>query len=103
MNKVLIQDGLVHQIFGPTAPEIHKDLLVVDAPEDVEVGYKYEGGVFTPPPARDLEREAMEQSNNESRAYLDETDWYAIRKFETGAAIPQEILIKRQEAREAIV
>tara|TARA_R110002124_G_C8955298_1_gene513654 strand:- start:2326 stop:2535 length:210 start_codon:yes stop_codon:yes gene_type:complete len=38
----------------------------------------------------------------ESLAYLAETDWYVTRKFETGVAIPQEILIKRQLAREAI-
>ena len=61
MNKVLIQDGLVHEIFGTTAPELHEDLLVVDAPEDVEAGYSYEDGVFTAPPARDLERDAIDQ------------------------------------------
>ena len=38
-----------------------------------------------------------------SQVYLAETDWYLTRKFETGVAVPQEILIKRQEAREAIV
>ena len=43
------------------------------------------------------------QTNMDSEIYLADTDWYVIRKFETGAAIPQEILIKRQEAREAIV
>ena len=41
-------------------------------------------------------------TNIESRMYLEETDWYVVRKFETGVAIPQEILIKRQECREAI-
>jgi len=40
--------------------------------------------------------------NFESMMYLQETDWYLIRKAETGAAVPQEVLIKRQEAREAI-
>jgi len=79
MNKVLIQNGLVHEIFGTTAPELHEDLLVVDAPEDVEVGYSYEDGVFTAPPARDFEREAVERSNGELRAYLAETDWYVTR------------------------
>jgi len=46
---------------------------------------------------------AQEVLNAESQAYLTETDWYLTRKFETGVAVPQEILIKRQEAREAIV
>lgn len=45
--KVLIQGGKVHEIFGETAPELHADLLVVDAPDDVECGYSYADGVFT--------------------------------------------------------
>ncbi len=99
MNKVLIQDGLVHEIFGEVAPELHPDLLVVDAPTDVEAGYSYADGVFTAPEAPD----ATEQANMEARIYLAETDWYVVRKFETGKAIPQEVLVKRAEARVAIV
>ncbi len=51
MVKVLIQHGKVHEIFGETAPELHKDLLVVDAPDDIECGYSYADGVFTAPEA----------------------------------------------------
>ena len=51
MNKVLIQNGLVHEIFGEVAPELHPDLLVVDAPTDVEAGYSYTDGAFTAPEA----------------------------------------------------
>ena len=36
-------------------------------------------------------------------AYLRETDWYVIRKIETGKEIPQDVLDARQEARDAIV
>ena len=103
MNKVLIQNGLVHEIFGTTAPELHEDLLVVDAPEDVEAGYSYEDGVFTAPPARDLEREAIDQLNDESQTYLAETDWYVIRFAETGVAVPADITTARSDARSAIV
>ena len=46
--------------------------------------------------------DATEQANMEARIYLAETDWYVVRKFETGKAIPQEVLVKRAEAREAI-
>jgi len=50
MVKVLIQHGKVHEIFGETAPELHADLLVVDAPNDVECGWFYDGeGGFTVP------------------------------------------------------
>ena len=43
------------------------------------------------------------RTNIEAQTYLYDTDWYVIRKFETGTAIPQEVLIKRQEARELIL
>ena len=34
--------------------------------------------------------------------YLNETDWYVVRFMETGVAIPDVILLAREEAREAI-
>lgn len=43
------------------------------------------------------------RTNIEAQQYLYDTDWYVVRKFETGVAIPQEVLIKRQEARDLIV
>lgn len=36
------------------------------------------------------------------RAYLDETDWYVIRRGETGALVPEEVSEQRQLAREKI-
>ncbi len=37
-----------------------------------------------------------------SKRYLAETDWYVSRYSETGVPVPADILLKRQEAREAI-
>lgn len=37
-----------------------------------------------------------------AKTYLIQTDWYYIRKLETGEEIPPEIIIKRNEARELI-
>ena len=34
-----------------------------------------------------------------AKAYLDSTDWYAIRRAETKKSIPKEVLNKRKEAR----
>jgi hypothetical protein len=42
-------------------------------------------------------------TNRNSRAYLTSTDWYVIRKTETGVEIPEDILEKRAQARTAIV
>tara|TARA_R110002012_G_scaffold316416_1_gene531334 strand:+ start:1680 stop:2024 length:345 start_codon:yes stop_codon:yes gene_type:complete len=45
----------------------------------------------------------QEATNADNRAYLKETDWYAIRKSEVGTAIPSDILTARAAARVAIV
>lgn len=45
---------------------------------------------------------AQEEDNNLNRAYLYETDWYVTRKAETGKAIPDDVLAKREAARAAI-
>ena len=42
-------------------------------------------------------------ANDEHRAYLAKTDWYATRAYETGVAIPEEVAKKRKEARDSIV
>ena len=52
----------------------------------------------------DAEAAAKQKATNaDNRAYLKETDWYAIRKSEAGTAIPSDIVTKRAEARAAIV
>jgi hypothetical protein len=40
--------------------------------------------------------------NIQHRAYLTSTDWYVVRLTETGVPVPADILLKRQEARDAI-
>jgi|SaaInl8_120m_RNA_FD_contig_101_17197_length_857_multi_3_in_0_out_0_2 hypothetical protein len=41
--------------------------------------------------------------NTTARDYLASTDWYIARKSETGTEVPSDILIKRAEARAAVV
>ena len=42
------------------------------------------------------------EDNLSNLAYLSKTDWYVTRKAETGKAIPEDVLVKRQAARDAI-
>lgn len=42
------------------------------------------------------------EANAEALAYLASTDWYIVRKTETGVDVPSDVLAKRQEARESI-
>lgn len=45
---------------------------------------------------------AQEMINEEARAYLQDTDWYYTREKETNLKVPEEVVLKRQEARERI-
>ncbi len=40
--------------------------------------------------------------NEKAILYLETTDWYVIRFSETGEAVPEDVTILRQEARESI-
>jgi hypothetical protein len=40
-----------------------------------------------------------EKQKSEATAYLNSTDWYVIRKAETGEAIPADVVSARQAAR----
>lgn len=42
-------------------------------------------------------------TNIQARNYLASTDWYVMRKLETGVEIPEDILNLRQTARESII
>ena len=57
----------------------------------------------TPEAEPELELTAQEVINNDSLAYLDSTDWYAIRYAETGVAVPSDVTTARAAARSAIV
>lgn len=56
-----------------------------------------------PQPPEPTEEDIQAMKNAEARRYLTETDWYVVRKMETGVEIPEEILVKRQEARQSIM
>jgi len=49
--------------------------------------------------AKRVEDEERADKVIESKQYLASTDWYVIRKLETGKDIPAEVKLKREEAR----
>ena len=59
-------------------------------------------GITTAMNDLDMENRAKELSNEQHLKYLKETDWYVVRKADTGVAIPTDVANKRQAAREAI-
>jgi len=50
-----------------------------------------------------VENDKRRASNEQNRRYLSDTDWYVVRLQETGKEIPEDIILKRQEARDSIV
>jgi len=54
------------------------------------------------PTAEEIANNQINIQNYQARKYLADTDWYVTRKAETGKAIPDDILTKRQEAREKV-
>jgi hypothetical protein len=50
-----------------------------------------------------LENDKRRASNEQNKRYLSDTDWYVVRLQETGKEIPEDIILKRQEARDSIV
>ena len=59
-------------------------------------------GITTAMNNLDMENRAKETSNQQHLKYLQETDWYVVRKADTGVAITAHVSSQRQRAREAI-
>lgn len=104
-NPIGFLDSSIN-VIPKTAVEItddkHKELLngqstgkIISA--DAE-GYP----ILIDPPAPTAEQ-LQKQANSKARAYLASTDWYIVRKAETGVDVPEDVLTKRQEARSSIV
>ena len=54
---------------------------------------------FVYPSDEEVAAELASHTKAEALAYLASTDWYVTRKAETGVEIPEEVSIKRAEAR----
>jgi hypothetical protein len=96
MYRLIEIDGNV------TAYEYHEDGTYTE--EQASNMLKY--GTVNPTDQQISDLEAVNttfRNNKNARKYLADTDWYVIRKTETGKAIPDDIINARQEARNNIV
>lgn len=57
---------------------------------------------ISPLPEPEVVQDPQNAINLAAQAYLSNTDWYVIRKQETGQAIPADVLELRQKARDSI-
>lgn len=99
---------------GFYATEIHGDAIPSDAVEitteehQALLSGQSEGQVISSdasgkpmltPPAAPTEADLKRLATSEAQNYLFTTDWYVIRKSETGEAIPKDVTDKRAAAR----
>ena len=54
-------------------------------------------------PPSPTSQEIQEQKNQMAKNYLELTDWYVIRFVDTGVEMPEDVKLKRQQARDSIV
>jgi len=81
--------------------EYHEDGTLTE--EQARNAVKYGTTTPTDSQVKELDDEsAVFRSNKDARKYLADTDWYVVRKTETGEAIPEDITTARQEARNRI-
>ena len=95
MYRLIEVDGV------PTAYEYHEEGTYTA--EEAEKMVKYGTTKPTKAQIKALDDEsAVFRSNKDAKRYLADTDWYVVRKTETGVAIPDDISTARQEARDRI-
>ena len=82
-------------------PQVH----LVEAGEEVAVGFTWDGTIFTPHATHqaELDKAAQDTINQEARDYLASTDWMVLREADDGTAITAEIKQLRADARIAII
>lgn len=103
-----IQDAKVKEVrqFDSIEGRFHESLTWVECPQSTEEGWTYDTntGEFAEPPKSDptlseAQSERIAEIKEQANAVLKETDWYVIRKQETGEAIPQDVLDHRSTVR----
>lgn len=103
-----IQDGEVKEVrqFDSIEGRFHESLTWVECPESVGEGYLYDTdtGEFTEPiTTTPTLSEAQENKGGRikerANSVLSETDWYVVRKQETGESIPQSVTDHRAKVR----
>ena len=55
--------------------------------------------LFTPLTVEEIQQYELNIKKTNAKKYLAETDWYITRQAETGTPIPEEVLLKRIQAR----
>ncbi len=89
--KKVDENGITHYI----NPKFEKILDGTEVSEEVHTV----NPLFTPPTEEEIQQYEVIQKRLNAKQYLVETDWYVTRQAETGTPTPEDILLKRAQAR----
>jgi hypothetical protein len=103
-----IQDAKVREVreFDSVKGRFHPSLTWVKCPQEVEEGWQYDANTdeFVEPPdtsptLSEAKEQKVDQIKKRANSALSETDWYVVRKQETGEPIPQDVVDHRSKVR----
>lgn len=70
--------------------------------QTMEVPFDFDESKIKPITSEQIEASVAESQAKDAQKYLDDTDWYVVRKLDTGVDIPAQVTAKRQECRDVI-
>tara|TARA_R110002167_G_scaffold31146_1_gene102606 strand:+ start:725 stop:1030 length:306 start_codon:yes stop_codon:yes gene_type:complete len=101
MRAARIEDGIVADLWEVPSLTAFEGITLIEAPDEVGMGASYDGSTFTN--VQLTAEEIQAETNFNSQAYLESTDWYITRHTETGVAVPADVTTARATARERII
>jgi hypothetical protein len=90
------------------AEDIDDDKVVVndddhDIPDNyTEYNFNPDTKEFEKPSVEDLRKEKIDEIKSRAEEILNNTDWYIVRRSETGKEVPSHIIQHRQDVRQAV-
>ncbi len=70
--------------------------------QTMEVPFDFDGSKIQPITQEQLDTHLLEVQAKDAQQYLNDTDWYVLRRADLGVDIPAQITTKRQECRSLI-
>lgn len=70
--------------------------------QTMEVPFDFDESKIQPITQEQLATHFAEVQAKDAQKYLDDTDWYVVRKMDTSIDIPAQVVTKRQESRDLI-
>jgi len=99
-NNVVVE---MMEINRPIAD--YPQVYLVEAGEEVVIGFTHSNGIFTPHETHqaELDAETQRKSNLKAKEYLASTDWMLLREMDGGKAMTAEVKLLRADARTKVV